>query len=70
MKSFTCKASIDIVTCLKRDSNDVAVAMQINFTELKSEIKVSQSINASQKNNTSQSLKKKRIADKVYSFIT
>ena len=48
MKSFTCKASNDIVIISKRDINEAAVVMQINFTELKSEINASQRINASQ----------------------
>ena len=66
---FHMQRSIDIVTCSKRDRNDAAVVMQRNFTELKYEINASQSINASQIINTSQSLKK-RVGDKVYSFIT
>ena len=33
MKSITCKASNGIVTSSKRDRNDAAVVMQINFTE-------------------------------------
>ena len=41
MKSFACKASNDIVINSKRDKNEAAVVMQINFTELKSEINVS-----------------------------
>ena len=52
MKSFSCKASNDIVPSSTRDRNDAAVVMQINFTLLKSEI------NASQRNNASQCLKK------------
>ena len=47
-KSIACKASNDIVTISTRDRNDTAVVMQINFTELKSEIYASQRINASQ----------------------
>ena len=46
MKSFTCKASNDIVIESKRDRNEAAVVMQINFTQLKSEINASQRINA------------------------
>ena len=46
MKSMTCKANNDIVTSSKRDRNDAAVVMQINFIELKSEINASQKINA------------------------
>ena len=38
MKSITCKASNDTITSLKRDGNDAAVVMQINFAELKSDI--------------------------------
>ena len=34
MKSITCKANSDIVTTLKRDRNDTAVVLQINFTLL------------------------------------
>ena len=45
MKSFTCKASNDIVISSKHDRNEAAVVMQVNFTELKPEI------NASQRNN-------------------
>ena len=45
MKSFTCKASNDIVISSKRDRNEAAAVMPINFTELKSEINVSQRIN-------------------------
>ena len=48
MKSITCKANSDIVTTLKRDRNDTAVVMQINFTELKFESNASRRINASQ----------------------
>ena len=48
MKSIRCKASNDNVTCSTCDRNDAAVMMQINFTELKSEINASQSINVSQ----------------------
>ena len=48
MKSITCKGSNDIVTSSTRDRNDAAVVMQINFTELKSEIKATQRINALQ----------------------
>ena len=33
MKSITRKANIDIVTSSKRDWNEAAVVMQINFTE-------------------------------------
>ena len=55
MKSFRCKESNDID--IKRDRNEAAVVMQINFTELKSEINASQS-------------QKKSICDKVYSFMT
>ena len=39
--SITCKASRDIFTSSKRDRNDAAAVMQINFTELKSEINAS-----------------------------
>ena len=42
---FICKASNDIVIKSKRDRNEAAVVMQINFTELKSEINASQRIN-------------------------
>ena len=56
MKSITCKANIDIVTSSKRDRNGAAVVMQKNFTELKSEICASQSL-------------EKSIGDIVYSFI-
>ena len=44
VKSITCKAYIDIVTVSKRDRNDAGVVMQMNFTELKSEINASQSL--------------------------
>ena len=46
MKSITCKASNDTITSSKRDRNesDAAVVMQINFTELKSEINAPQSL--------------------------
>ena len=44
VKSITCKAYIDIVTGSKRDRNDAGVVMQMNFTELKSEINASQSL--------------------------
>ena len=64
MKSFSCKASNDIVPSSTRDRNDAAVVMQINFTLLKSVI------NASQRNNASQCLKKNTISDIVYSFMT
>ena len=45
MKSITCKTSIDIVSSsTARDRNDAAeIVMQINFTQLKSEINASQS---------------------------
>ena len=56
MKSITCNANIDIVTSSKRDRNGAAVVMQKNFTELKSEIYASQSL-------------EKSIGDIVYSFI-
>ena len=69
MKSFTCKASNDIVIKSKRDRNEAAVVIQINFTELKYEINASQRLNASQRINGSQSLKKS-IGDRVYSFMT
>ena len=46
MKYITCKTSKYIVTSSTRDRNDAAVVMQINFTELKSEINASQKINA------------------------
>ena len=52
MKSFTCKASNDIVIKSKRDRNEDAVVIQINFTELKYEINPSQRITASQRINT------------------
>ena len=55
MKSFTCITSNDVIIST-RDRNDTAVLMHINFTELKSEIIASQINNASQRNNTSQSL--------------
>ena len=45
MNSLTCKASNDIVIKSKPDRNEAAVVMQINFTELKSEINSSQRIN-------------------------
>ena len=48
MKSITCKANTDIFTSSKRDKNEAAVVMQINFTKLKSKINASQRINASQ----------------------
>ena len=48
MKSFTCKASNDIVIKSKRNRNEVAVVIQINFTESRSEINASQRIKASQ----------------------
>ena len=48
IKSITCKVNIDIVTTSRRDRNNTAVVMQINFTELKFEINASQRINASQ----------------------
>ena len=48
MKFITCKGNIDIVTSSTRDRNDVAVVMQLNFSKLKSEINASQRINASQ----------------------
>ena len=44
MKSFTCKSSNDIVIKSKGDRNEAAIVMQINFTELKSEINASQRI--------------------------
>ena len=34
MKSITCKENIDIVTSSKRDWNEAAVMMQINFTQV------------------------------------
>ena len=34
MKSITCKAR-NIITSSKRDRNDAAIVMQMNFTELK-----------------------------------
>ena len=49
MKSFTCKASNDIVIKSKRDRNEAAVVMQINFTELKFEINASRRINTRQR---------------------
>ena len=61
IKYITCKANIDIVTSSKRDRNYAADVMQINFTELKSEIDASQRINASRN-------LKKSIGDIVYSF--
>ena len=48
MKSIARKANIDIVTSSKHDRNDAAVVMQIKSTELKSEINASQRIDASQ----------------------
>ena len=45
MKSIKRKANNDIVTSSKRDRNDGEVVMQINFTELRSEINASQSLN-------------------------
>ena len=53
MKSFSCKASNDIVICSKGDRNEAAVVMQITFTELKSDINASQRINVSQRINAS-----------------
>ena len=44
LKSFRYKISNDIVISSKRDRNEAAVVMQINFTELKSEINASQSL--------------------------
>ena len=38
VKYISCKTSIYIVTSSTRDRNDTAVVMQINFTELKTEI--------------------------------
>ena len=35
MKSITCKANMDIITCSKHDKNDDAVVMQINSSELR-----------------------------------
>ena len=49
MKSFTCKASNNIVINSMRDRNEAAVVMQINFTELKSEINASERINTQQR---------------------
>ena len=54
MKSFTCKATNDIVIKSKRDRNEAAVVMQINSAKLKPEINASQRTNASQRNNASQ----------------
>ena len=34
MKYITCKESKDCITSSKRDRNDAAVVVQINFTEL------------------------------------
>ena len=55
MKSFTCKASNDIVIKSKRGRKEVAVVMQIKF-----EINASQRIDTQQRLiiNASQSLKK------------
>ena len=50
IQSFTCKAYND-VTISKRDRNDTVVVMQINLTELKSEINESQRINKSRRSN-------------------
>ena len=48
MKSITCKENTDIATSSKRDGNEAAIMIQINFTELKSKINASQRIKASQ----------------------